>query len=586
MEEFALLRDFAIIMVVAGAVALLFRKLRQPPILGYLIAGLIVSPYTLPVSPIVDIHTVKLLSDLGLVLLLFGLGLEFSWSKIRAIGVAVIIIGVVEILTMISVGYGLGRLLGWSRMDAIFLGAALHISSTVIIMKVLRDLGKLQLLSSKIVMGILVVEDFAAVVIITLLSGMATTGAADLGSIGFLILKLGIFVAAALGFGTLIVPKIMSFAHQFRSKELLLITSLGLCFAMAVLSRYLGLSVAAGAFLMGALVGDTRHSEEVSEVISPVRDMFAALFFVAIGMLINIGDFKYFIVPAVIVAVVFVLGKIIINTLATFVCGYDGTTAVQVGMGKAQMGEFSLAIAKVGIDRAVVVAPLYPVVATATALTSFVAPYIIRSADSAAEFLSKYSPKLLKEYVLGLGDWLQALRRTSSRESEVGRRIRGTIRSILVDLIIVVTIVGVGTIALQFAEGMARHVHLGVEIIATVLGAVILILCLPPLVLMWRNVRLLVDDAVKHVLSRRTITKVWGKDTLRVVLRDSILILSSVLILLWFIPFISRLIFFGSLALTIPIVLLAITLYMTLIPVRRIHGQLRKTFTQVIFGDQ
>jgi len=586
MEEFALLRDFAIIMVAAGASALLFRKLRQPLILGYLIAGLIVSPYTLPISLIADIHTVKILADLGLVLLLFGLGLEFSWSKIRQIGVVVLIIGVVEILTMISVGYGLGRLLGWSRMDALFLGAALQISSTVIIMKILRDLGRLQLLSSKIVMGILVVEDFAAIVIITLLSGIATTGVADLSSIGSLILKLGIFVAAALGFGALIVPRVMNFTHQFQSKELLLITSLGLCFAMAMLSKYLGLSVAAGAFLMGALIGDTEHSEEIIETVTPVRDMFAALFFVAIGMLINIGEFSHFIVPALIVSIVFITGKILINTLATFICGFDGTTAVQVGMGKAQMGEFSLAISKTGVDSGVVVAPLYPIIATATALTSFVAPYIIRSADSVVEFLSKSSPKLLKEYVLGLGDWLQALHRTSSRENEVGRRMKGTIRAILIDLTIVVAIIGVGTVVLQFTEGMARHVHLGVEIVATVLGTAILVLCLPPPVFMWRNVRLLVDDTVKHVLSRQKITKIWGKNALRVVMRDSILITLSVLIILWFIPFVTRLIFFGSLALTIPFVLLAITLYMTLMPMRRIYGQLRRTFTKVIFGDE
>ena len=586
MEEVALLKDFAVIMVVAGAVALLFRKLRQPPVLGYLIAGLIVSPYTLSFSPIADVHTVKLLADLGLVLLLFGLGLEFSWSKIRQIGVVVLIIGVIEILTMIGVGYGLGRLLGWSRIDALFLGAALHISSTVIIMKILRDLGRLQLLSSKIVMGILVVEDFAAVVIITLLSGIATTGAADIGSIGSLLLKLGIFVAASLGFGALIVPRIMSFTHQFRSKELSLITSLGLCFALAVLSKYLGLSVAAGAFLMGALVGDTRHSEEVTEVVSPVRDMFAALFFVAIGMLINIGEFSHFIVPALIVSIVFILGKILINTLATFMVGYNGTTAIQVGMGKAQMGEFSLAIAKTGVDSGVVVAPLYPVVATATALTSFVAPYIIRSADSVAEFLSRTSPRLLKEYVLGLGDWLQALRKTSSRESELGRRIRGTIRAILIDFIIIVAIIGVGTIVLQFAEGMARYVHIGAEIIAAILGMVILVVCTPPTVFLWRNVRLLIDDAVRHVLIRRTTARVWNQEALRLVLRDSILTIFTVLILLWLIPFVSRLLFFGSLALTIPIILLAIVLYVTLMSVRHIHTQLRRTFTQVVFGEE
>ncbi|MDY6892339.1 MAG: cation:proton antiporter, partial [Chloroflexota bacterium] len=273
MEEITLVRDFAIIMIVAGAVTLLFRRLHQPPILGYLISGLLIGPYTLPVPPVTDVHTVKLLADLGLVLLLFGLGLEFSWSKIREVGSSVLIIGVIEIFTMIGLGYGLGRLLNWTPMDSFFLGAALHISSSALIVKILRDMGKLNLLSSRLIVGILVVEDFAAVALIALLSGIATTGAVDFAGIGSLILRLLIFTVASLAFGTLIVPRIINFTRQFRSKEALLITSLGLCFALALLSRYLGLSVAAGAFLMGALIGDTNDSEEIIEIVTPVRDV-------------------------------------------------------------------------------------------------------------------------------------------------------------------------------------------------------------------------------------------------------------------------------------------------------------------------
>ena len=261
MEEFTLVKDFAIIMAVAGGVTLLFRRLRQPPILGYLIAGLIISPYTLPIPLVENIDTIRLLADLGLVLLLFGIGLEFSWSKIRAVGLAAPIIGGIEIFTMFALGYGLGQLFGWSTLDSIFLGAAMHISSSAIIVKILRDMGRQNLLSSKLIVGILVVEDFAAVVIIAVLSGIATTGAATFGDIGSLMLRLIIFFAAALGFGALLVPRIIEFTHRFHSREALLITSISLCFIMALLSKYLGLSVAAGAFLIGALIGDTKHSK-------------------------------------------------------------------------------------------------------------------------------------------------------------------------------------------------------------------------------------------------------------------------------------------------------------------------------------
>ncbi|MFC2048514.1 cation:proton antiporter [Chloroflexota bacterium] len=585
-EEFALVKDFAIIMVVAGAVTLLFRRLGQPPVLGYLIAGVLIGPYTLPVPPVTDIQTVRLLADLGLVLLLFGLGLEFSWSKIRQIGFAVLIIGALEITIMVSLGYGLGSLLGWSRMDALFLGAALHISSSAIIVKVLRDLGKLNLLSSKIIVGILVVEDFAAVVIIAVLSGIATTGIADPSNIGFLVMKLIIFVVASLGFGALVVPKVIEFTHRFHSKEALLITSLGLCFAMALLSKSLGLSVAAGAFLMGSLVGDTEHSEEIIETVTPIRDMFAALFFVAIGMLINIAQFKDFIGPAIIVSIVFMVGKMFSNTLATFITGHDNRTTLQVGMGMPQMGEFSLAIAKVGVDHGVVTSPLYPVIAVATATTSLLAPYVTRSADTFAEFLNRRSPALLKGYLVNIADWLQALRITFSKQGEIAARVRATVKPILINLVIIVAVIGIGTLLLQFVEDLVRFTHIREDVLGLLFGFIILTLCLPPLILIWRNLRSLVDEVSRYVFSRRVTTKMWQREALRIVLRDSIVVVLSILVALWLIPFIAPLFIIGSVALIIPLVLLALLLFILLRSFRHIHSQLERTFGQVLLGEE
>ena len=586
MEEFSLVKDFAVIMAVAGVVTLVFRRLHQPPVLGYIIAGILIGPYTLPIPPVTDVHIVRLLADLGLVLLLFGLGLEFSWSKIRQIGLAVLIIGGLEITTMISLGYGLGRILGWSPTDALFLGAALHISSSAIIVKVLRDLGRLEFLSSRLIVGILVVEDFAAVVIIAVLSGMASTGIADLSSVASLLLRLVIFVVTSLALGAAIVPRIMRFTSQFRSSEALLITGLGLCFAMALLSQYLGLSVAAGAFLMGSILGDTEQSEEVTEVVVPIRDMFAALFFVAIGMLINITQFRDFIGPAVIVSIVFMVGKIFINSLAASIAGYDGKTTLQVGMGMPQMGEFSLAIAKVGIDRGVLVAPLYPVIAVATALTSLVAPYITRSTEPVTKFLDTKSPKLLKAYLLNLSDWLQALRITFSRESEVAKRIKRMTNAILINLLMIVIVIGIGTFALQFVENVAYPFGVRQDIIAVLLGFLILVLCVPSVIFMWRNLRLLVDEASRHVLNRSATARMWRRDVLQVVLRGSIMTTVSILIFLWLIPFISRLFFIGSFALSLPLLLLAFVIYLGFRSVRDIHSQLERTFSQILLGEE
>jgi len=498
----------------------------------------------------------------------------------------VLIIAVIEVITMLSLGYGLGRLLGWSVMESIFLGGAMQATSTALVVQILRDMKKQDLLSSRLIIGISIVEDFAAVIIITVLSGLVTTGVADLGDVGSLLLRIVIFVIASLVFGTIAVPRIMRLIHRLQYRDILLITSLGICFALALLGRYLGLSVAAGAFLMGVIIGNSEHSEDILVTVTPIRDMFGAIYFVAMGMLINITQFTNFVGPALIVAGVFILGKILSNALATLVTGYDARTALHVGLGMPMMGEFSLAIAKIGLIRGAVMVPLYPIIATATVITSFITPYIVRSADAFVEWLSRITPRFLKVYITGFSDWLQALRRVSSRESKTGKRIKGLIRAVLIDLVIIAAVIGVGTFALQFTERIADQLHIGVEIVATILGLVIIIICLSPVVLMWRNVRLLVDEAIKYVLSRGTAGKVWNQEALRIVLRDSILIIFSVLILVWLIPFISRLLFFGSYTMTVPIVLLAVVVYMIVISVRRIHGQLRITFTRVVLGEE
>ena len=586
MEEFGLVKDFAVIMAVAGVVTLIFRRLHQPTVLGYLIAGVIVGPYTLPVPPVTDVETIRLLADLGLVLLLFGLGLEFSWSKIRQIGFSVLLIGGLEICTMISLGYGLGRLMGWSAMDALFLGAAMHISSSAIIVKVLRDMGRLNFLSSRIIVGILVVEDFAAVAIIALLSGIAATGTADLGDIGLLALRLVIFIVASLVLGTLIVPRIIRFAHQFRSKEALLITGLGLCFAMALLSGYLELSVAAGAFLIGALIGDTEHSEEIDEVIAPIRDMFAALFFVAIGMLINMAEFRDFLVPAIIVGIVFMLGKLFSNTIATIISGHDGRTSLQVGMGMPQMGEFSLAIVKAGVEHGAVMSSLSPVIAMATAITSLIAPYVTRSTDSVADFLDRRAPTLLKVYVSRLADWLQVLRTIFVRDSEAARKVRHSTKVIIINLLILIVIIGVGTFALHHIENLSFLEDIRADFIGLGIGFILLMLCIPSLIVIWHSLRELVNEAVTYLLRWRPSARKWRREALRVVLRDSILISMTIFMAMWFIPFISVLLHIGSFALAIPIILLAVILYIVLNSIRHIHRQMELNFSQILLGEQ
>jgi CPA2 family monovalent cation:H+ antiporter-2 len=301
---------------------------------------------------------------------------------------------------------------------------------------------------------------------------------------------------------------------------------------------------------------------------TPIRDMFAALFFVAIGMLINIYQFRDFIIPAIVVCSVFVLGKIFSDTAATFISGHDGRTSLEVGMSMPQMGEFSLVITKVGVDRGVVTAPLYPVIALATALTS-------RSA-----------PGLLKIYVSRLADWLQALRTVFSRSSAVSLAIRDCLKTIMINLLIVVIIIGAGTFGLAFVDDLTLRLGIRADIIGLLLSFVVLVLCMPSFIVIWRNIRNLVDEAVASVLARRLSAKRWRAAALRIILRETIVISLAIFIAMWFIPFIVGLLQIGSFALALPLLLLALFSYLVLRSVFDIHSQLERTFRRTLLGEE
>jgi len=407
-----------------------------------------------------------------------------------------------------------------------------------------------------------------------------------MGVIGLLVVRLVVFIFASLVLGTLIVPRIVSFAHQFHSKEVLLITSMALCFAMALLSGYLELSVAAGAFLIGALIGDTKHSEEINEVVTPIRDMFAALFFVAIGMLINMSEFGDFIVPSIVIVVVFMLGKFISNTVATLVSGHDSRTSLQVGTTMPQMGEFSLAIVKSGVEHGVVRSTLSPVVALATAITSLIAPYVTRYNDHLADFLDRRAPTMLKIYVSRLADWLQILRTIFVRDSVTALRIRHFFKIIIINLLIIIVILGVGTFLLYHIENLPFLEDVRDDYIGLGIGFIILMLCIPSSIVIWRSLRGLADEAVIYVLGLLPSAWGWRHEALRIVFRDSIIITITLFMAIWFVPFISVLLDLGSFALLVPVILLALVLYIILNSGRHIHHQLEQNFSQILLGER
>jgi CPA2 family monovalent cation:H+ antiporter-2 len=405
MEEFTLVRDFAIIMSIAGGALFIFRQLKQPAILGYIVAGIILSPFTFGGWLVVNLGTIGLLADLGLVLLLFGLGLSLGWERLRGIGPKVILIGAMEVTFMVAVGYQIGTLLGWTSTEAIFLGSALAISSSAILMKTLQDEGDLHKRHGRMVVGLLVVEDFAAVLLLTVLSAVSAVGGVGPEDFGALMLKLALFFVSALLFGAIFAPRAVRYVAKMGSQETLLIASLAFCFGLALIGAELGISAAAGAFIIGVILGDTPEVEQLRTTMRPVQDMFGAIFFVSIGMLVDLSSLQDYLVPALVITAVFILGKIIANTIGSFMVGLNNRSAVRVGMAMPQLGEFSLAIGRVGSEAGVVGAFVYPVLTATTVLTAVVYPHIYRSAEAVGRFLETRTPKALGEYAQHMALW-------------------------------------------------------------------------------------------------------------------------------------------------------------------------------------
>lgn len=572
-------------MAAAGVSLLLFRRFRQPPILGYLLAGLIIGPFTLPTPLVKNPEIVRPVADLGLVILLFALGLEFGWTRIRQIGLRVVIIGAIEITVMITLGYEVGRLLGWTTKESLFLGCALSISSSAVLAQVLRDQGRLQTSVGRLIVGILVVEDFAAVLLLAVLSAVATSGTTTASDAGFLVGKLLLFAMAALVLGSLVARKITGFVARFGTRETLLVACLAMCFGLAIISETLGISAAAGAFLMGSVLGDTEHSDEIRRITDPVRDMFAAIFFVSIGMLVDPSAIVQFIIPAVVITAVFVLGKIIMDSIGTFLTGHDGRTSLGVGMGMPQLGEFSLAMVKVGVEGGVVGAFIYPAITATTAITSFLYPYISRSSEGAANLLERRSPRLLREYFHSLSEMLSALRAALRLRGEFAREVRRSGKVIFTDVAIIVLIIGVATALLRFTVTFADWVHLPESIVGLVIGGAALALCIPPVVVLVRTGRSLADRLSLYALRGRRASGIWGREGLRVVLRDTFLIGAIILCIVVSLPLVSELLILGDLATPIPALVLAGLVVLLVRAAFKVHAVLAETFARTFYDD-
>jgi CPA2 family monovalent cation:H+ antiporter-2 len=403
------IQDLAVIMLIAGIVTVVFNRFKQPVVLGYILAGVIIGPHTPPFELIQDDHTIKIVAELGVVFLMFSLGLEFNLKKLSNVGVTAFLVALLEIALMTWVGYEIGRYFQWNTMDSLFLGAMLAISSTTIIVKALDELGMKNERFAQLIFGILIVEDILAIGMIALLSGIATNGSVDAGDVFATVGKLSLFMIVALVLGLLMVPRLLAYVARFESNEMFLIAVLGLCFGFCLLVLQLEYSIALGAFMIGAIMAEARQLHLIERLIAPLRDMFSALFFVGVGLLFNPTVLITYAWPIALITIAVVVGKVFACSTGSFAAGNDGRTSLRVGMGLSQIGEFSFIIASLGLTLQVTSEFLYPIVVAVSAITTLLTPYLIKLADPLSLRAATVMPAPIKDRAHRYTAWLESM---------------------------------------------------------------------------------------------------------------------------------------------------------------------------------
>lgn len=388
-----LIQDLALILMVAGLVTLLFKKLRQPLVLGYIVAGFLVSPHMPYLMSVVDKADIQTWADIGVMFLLFSLGLDFSFKKILKMGIAPVIAALTIIFCMMALGTGVGTMFGWSRMNCLFLAGMLAMSSTTIIYKALDDLGLRQQRFAGLVMSVLILEDVLAIVMMVMLSTIARganpDGSMMIESVG----KIVFFLVLWFVVGIFLIPPFLRKTRRLMNDETLVVVALGLCCAMAVLSTTVGFSSAFGAFVMGSILAETIEADKITTVVEPVKNLFGAIFFVSVGMLVDPAILVSYAVPILVLVLTILVGQAIFGTMGFMLSGQPLKTAMRCGFSMAQIGEFAFIIASLGLSLRVISDFLYPVVVAVSVITTFLTPYMMKAAIPCYEIMERRLPR-------------------------------------------------------------------------------------------------------------------------------------------------------------------------------------------------
>lgn len=436
-----LINDLALILIVASTVTLLFKKLKQPLVLGYIMAGFIVSPhmpYTMSVMDTVDIKT---WADIGVMFLLFSLGLDFSFKKIIKMGITPVITTLTIIFAMMTLGIVVGHAFNWKRMDCIFLGGMLAMSSTTIIYKAFTDMGLRQQKFAQPVMSVLILEDILAIVMMVMLSAIASGNNPDGGEMIGSVVKIGFFLVLWFVVGIFAVPWFLRSTRKLVNNETLLIVSLGLCCLMAVVSTKVGFSSAFGAFVMGSILAETIEAAKIEKLVAPVKDLFGAVFFVSVGMLVDPKIIVEYAIPIGVLVLTILIGQSIFGTFGFLIGGQSLKSAMRCGFSMAQIGEFSFIIASLGLSLHVTGEFLYPVVVAVSVITTFLTPYMIRLSVPSYNVLERHLPKT----------WVRALNNiTLSHPSSAPKSNWHSLIAQMARITLIYSILSVATIALMF----------------------------------------------------------------------------------------------------------------------------------------
>ena len=446
-----LVKDLALILVVAGVVTIVFKKLKQPLVLGYVVAGFLVSPHMPYTMSVVDKADISTWGDIGVMFLLFSLGLDFSFKKILKMGMSPVIATCSVVFCMMMLGIVAGHAFGWSRMDCIFLGGMLAMSSTTIIYKAFDDLGLRQQRFAGLVMSVLILEDILAIALMVMLSALAIGGNPDGGEMLGSVMKIGFFLVLWFVVGIFLIPWMLRSMRKLINNETLLIVSLGLCCAMAVLSTKVGFSSAFGAFVMGSILAETVEADRIIRLVEPVKNLFGAVFFVSVGMLVDPHVLVEYAVPIACLVLTILVGQAVFGTFSFMLSGQPLKPAMQCGFSMAQIGEFSFIIASLGLSLGVIGEFLYPVVVAVSVITTFLTPYMIRAANPCYGMLERRLP----------GRWIAALNNVtlSRRPANTGRKWKSLLMQML-RVTVIYAILSGAAIALMFTFFLPfiRHV--------------------------------------------------------------------------------------------------------------------------------